>query len=129
MTRTVFVGPIKMKGSSSEQSSLGTVIVTFFDSFPVSTPLDGEIVTPGKSVVADQLKLPWDPETGSNLAIQVQPLPLLEQFPPAVKLCGSTVNLDGVPQYQGTGIALPPNTENSRLALFGQLVFGTAIVT
>jgi hypothetical protein len=58
-TRTVFIGPIKVKALSSlEQSSLGTEIVTSFDWFPVSTPLDGEIVTPDKSVVADQLKLP-----------------------------------------------------------------------
>lgn len=78
---------------------------------------------------ADQLRLPCEPAAAEMVAVQVQLLPLVGQFVPAVKLDGLTVNVGGVPQYQGTEAEFDPVTEKSRIALAGQFVFGTAIVT
>ena len=61
--------------------------------------------------------------------MQVQLLLPVVQFAPAVKLDGLTVKVGGVPQYQGTVSEFVPVTEKSRIALAGQLVFGTATVT
>jgi hypothetical protein len=57
------------------------------------------------------------------------PLLLAGQLEPAVKLVGLAVKVGCVPQPHGTGTAFSPATAKVRIALAGQVVLGTAIVT
>lgn len=58
-----------------------------------NVPLEGVKTTPGSPLLADQLILPSEPETGAMTVVQVHPSLLPAQLTPAVKLSGSTVTI------------------------------------
>jgi len=87
-------------------------------------PFDGLKVTPVKSLLADQLRSPCEPEDSASVSVQI-PLPLLsgEQVPPQL-----AVNA-GALQLHDTSTEFPPDIRKESLRLAGHTMSGTVIVT
>jgi hypothetical protein len=73
-TGTELIGPVKVKVPPLQAVPVAKM-VTFADPFGANVPPDGVNVTPERSLVADQLRLPEAPGAGARVTVQVQPLP------------------------------------------------------
>ena len=89
-----------------------------------SVPLGGLKVTPVKSLLADQLRSPCEPEASAKVSVQI-PLPLLsgEQVPPPL-----AVNA-GALQLHDTSTEFPPDIRKESLRLAGHTTSGIVIFT
>jgi hypothetical protein len=93
-------------------------------------PFDGVNVTPARSLIADQVRLPEAPVTGASVATQVQPPAELAtgQLFPAAKLVGLTVSVGGL-QFHWAGIEFAGPTKVKAFVLFEQSAAGIEMAT
>lgn len=91
-------------------------------------PLEGLKLTPDKSLLTVQLRLPCEPAANATVVLQVQPPSLCGQFAPAVNVSSLMVSTGGDAQLNPT-CTLLTGPLKARALLVGQSELGAVIVT